>query len=218
MSKPVVRNLMIVVILIAIAAVIVAVILKHKKTLQIPLPAAVSINTTGQPTLGNPKAKLHIVAFEDLKCSHCMIYNTVTLPKIYAHYIKTGKAKYTPITLAFLPGSIPAANAARCIYKQNHHAFFDYVKYIYAHQPPEDENWATTSKLMLFATHIKGVNLDKLGDCLVQKPYTQTFTDNLSIAKKVMPTGVSTPSVYVNGVSVMPPTWAQFQKIVKHVE
>ncbi|PHQ82025.1 MAG: dihydromonapterin reductase [Coxiella sp. (in: Bacteria)] len=186
---------------------------------KIPLPKAVVINTIHQPTLGNASAKLHIVAFEDLKCSNCMRYNLTIFPKIYDQYIKTGKAKYTVITLAFIKGSIPAGNAAKCVYAQNHQAFFDYVKYIYSHQPPETENWATIPNLMLYATHVKGVNQDTLSKCLVASPYSQTMLDNLDIAKKIMGAdGVSTPRIYVNGVEVTPLSWKNFQNVVNEAE
>jgi len=66
---------------------------------QAPLPKPVLINTINQPTVGNSKAKLHIVVFEDLKCVNCMRFNTLLYPKIKKKYIDNGKAKYTVITI-----------------------------------------------------------------------------------------------------------------------
>ena len=87
-----------------------------------PAPA-MQIDTTDQPTRGNPNAKVHIVVFEDLKCIACKNFNNTILPQIKKQYIDTGIAKYTVINLAFIPGSMPAANAARCIYTQNPDGF-----------------------------------------------------------------------------------------------
>ena len=212
MSKRAIRNSMIVVAIVAVIVILLAIYLPSHSSKT--LPQAVKINTANQPTLGDKDAKLHIVAFEDLKCSNCMRFNKNIFPKIYDQYIKTGKAKYTVITLAFIPGSIPAANAAHCVYAQNHAAFFAYVKYIYNHQPPETQNWATIPNLMLFATHVKGVNQDQLAQCLVKSPYTQQFTDNLNILKGIMKPPVGTPTMYVNGVKVDPLTWKQFQHVI----
>lgn len=147
-----------------------------------------------------------------------MRYNKHVFPKIYTHYIKPGKASYTMITLAFLPGSMPAANAAHCIYDQNHDAYFQYVKYIYDHQPPEDQNWATVPNLMLFARHVTGINSDKLAQCIVKSPYTQLFNNNLKLLQSIMKPPVGTPSVYINGVKVEPLSWQRFQQIAKELE
>lgn len=215
MSKRAIRNSMIVIAIVAVIVILLAIYLpgsSHKA-----LPKAVTINTANQPTLGDKNAKLHIVAFEDLKCSNCMRYNKTIFPKIYDQYIKTGKAKYTVITLAFIPGSAPAGNAAHCVYAQNHDAFFAYVKYIYDHQPPETQNWATIPNLMLFATHVKGINQDKLAQCLVKSPYTQQLTDNLDLLKSIMKPPVGTPTMYINGVKVDPLTWEQFQRVAKEL-
>lgn len=213
MTKRAIRNSMIVITVIAVIVILLAIYLpgSNRKL----LPKAVSIDTSNQPTMGNDKAKLHIVAFEDLKCSNCMRYNRNVFPKIYDDYIKPGKAKYTVMNVAFIPGSMPAANAARCVYDQNHQAFFDYVKYIYDHQPPETENWATIPTLMLFATHVPGVNQDKLAQCLVKSPYNQIFTNNLNILKNAMQPPIGTPTLFVNGVKVDPLTWEQFQHVMK---
>lgn len=210
-----IKTLMIAIILAVIAGVIFLIISPTRP--KIILPAAVAIDTTNQPVLGNPNAKIHIVAFEDLKCANCMRYNETLFPSINTNYIKTGKANYTMINLAFIQGSLPAANAARCIYTQNHSAFFDYVNYIYAHQPPEDQDWATIPNLMLFATHLSGINADTLAHCLVTMPYVQLFMDNLTLATKVMGNNVSTPAVYINGIKVDPLTWAHAQQIIHQV-
>src|SRR3990167_9144393 len=66
-----------------------------------------TISTAHQPTLGKAGAPVHIVAFEDLKCPNCRDFNLTILPVIKKKYIDTGKVKYTAVTLAFIPGSIP---------------------------------------------------------------------------------------------------------------
>jgi len=182
------------------------------------LPKPVSIDTTNQPTLGNPEAKIHFVAFEDLKCANCARFSNTLFPDIKKSYIDTGKAKYTLINLAFIDGSLPAANAARCIYDQNAALFFSFVEYVYAHQPPENENWANIPKLLDFANHIPGVNIDTLTTCLVNNPYDQFFKDNMKQAEKLMPNAVATPTLYINGVIVRPLTQERINEIVKAME
>lgn len=201
-----------VLVLVIVAGVIV---MTHKPAPK--LPAAVQIDTKNQPTLGDPKAKLHFVAFEDLKCGNCKRYNLNTYPKLKAKYIKTGKAKYTVINLAFIPGSMPAANAARCVYEQKPSLFFDYVAYIYKHQPPENTNWATIPRLLDMASHVQGIDQNKLSACLVASPYTNVMAQNFQLAGKIMKGSIATPSLYLNGVKVDPPTMEQIERVAAHV-
>lgn len=183
-----------------------------------PLPQMVAIDTTDQPTQGNDKASIHIVAFEDLKCENCMRFNTTIYPKIKKDLIDTGKAKYTMINLGFIPGSMPAANAARCIYTQNPKAFFEFVDYIYDHQPPESKDWATIPTLMNMAKHIHGLDKKQLSECLVKSPHTDFINNNMTIAEKTMGSNVATPSLYVNGIAVQPLTYERITDIINAVK
>ncbi len=181
------------------------------------LPKPVQIDTQNQPTLGNSNAKVHIVAFEDLKCHNCARFNTLLLPKIKKKYIETGIAKYTVINLAFIDGSMPAANAARCLYAQNPKLFFPYVKKIYFNQPPETQNWATIPNLIKFSAGIKGVNQAAFMKCLLNSPYVGVINHNLMIAEKAMGDTIATPTIYINGVIVRPLTMKHFEAIMQAV-
>lgn len=163
----------------------------------------VIIQTAGLPTLGDPKAKNQIVAFEDLKCGNCALYNKILFPQIKSQLIDSGKAKYSVILLAFIPGSPPAANAAYCLYQQNPDYFFPFVEYVYQNQPDENTNWATVSQLMQFANAaVPKANQQELSMCLIDGNNDARVTNNLNIAKSVMGESVSTPSLYVNGHKV----------------
>ncbi len=211
MSKLNVKSLMIAIIILVV--VVVAAMFFIKPAMK--LPKQVQINTKNQPTMGNPKAKIHIVVFEDLKCHNCMRYNIQIFPKLKEKYIDTGKAKYTLINVAFIPGSMPAANAARCLYKQNKKFFFPFVKYIYHHQPSESVNWATIPNLVSYASKIRGVNKKELSRCIYKSPYTHFINNNLKIGMGIMGGTVSTPTIYVNGYIVNPLNMDQMDAIIK---
>ena len=182
------------------------------------LPAPIAIDTINQPMLGNPKAPVHLVVFEDLKCINCAHFSNTIFPTLKKKYIDTGIANYTMINLAFVPGSIPAANAARCVYTQNPALFFDYIEAIFKNQPPEDTNWATIPTLLTFAAAIKGIDSDKLASCLVQNPYQPFIENNLKLASQIMNHQVSTPAVYVNGIVVTPLTENQIERVIDAVK
>ena len=209
-------SMLVIISLIMIAAIVVFYVRPYY--LAKSLPKAVVIDTSHQPTIGNTNARLHFVAFEDLKCSNCARFTNEIFPYIQKHFINTGAAKYTFINLAFIQGSMPAANAAHCVYKQNKKLFFPWVDYIYKHQPPEDQNWATIPVLLDFANKIPGIHTDSLATCLVQRPYDQLIQNNLKQAAKLMPTAVATPTVYINGVVVHPLTKEQIDTVVAAVK
>ena len=167
------------------------------------IQASTAIPTQNQPTIGNLAAPIHFVVFEDLKCIACKSYNTQLYPQIEAKYIRTGKASYTFMNLAFIEGSMPAANAARCLYDQNKDFFFPFVDYVYQHQPPESENWATISTLLQFAkASVPAANLEKLSQCLMTSSHAPFIRNNEKLASTVMHGEIATPSLYVNGVKV----------------
>ncbi|MCB1827806.1 MAG: DsbA family protein [Coxiellaceae bacterium] len=203
-----------IIIILAVAIAAAYLLINHPTT---KLPKSVSIDTTDQPTMGNLDAKVHIVAFEDLKCHNCMRFSVSLFPTIKKKYIDTGKAKYTMINVAFINGSMPAANAARCLYKQNKKFFFPFIESIYENQPPESENWATIPKLIGFANNIKGVDKKKLSQCIYKSPYTNFINKNLQQAMKIMGGVVATPTVYINGHKVQPLTIKRIDQMMKAV-
>ncbi|MCX7121279.1 MAG: thioredoxin domain-containing protein [Gammaproteobacteria bacterium] len=206
------RAMLVIVGILLVAAIVFYFVRTH--IIQAHLPKAIAIDTRNQPTLGNANAKIHLVAFEDLKCGNCARFNIQSMPYIKKHLIDTGLANYTLINLAFVPGSMPAANAARCIYTQNKALFFDFTDYLFLHQPPEDQDWANVPNLMIDAAKIKGVNTDKLAQCLVSSPYDQFIQNNLKIAMKAMGQEVATPALYINGIKVDPLTQKQIELII----
>ena len=106
------------------------------------LPPSIVLNTKGQPTIGYAKARVHVVVFEEPKCSHCRNYNNDIFPIIKKDFIDTNKIRYTAVPVSFLPGSMPAAIAALCVYYENplypnDELFFKYFDYMYKHQENE---------------------------------------------------------------------------------
>lgn len=184
-------------VIIAAAGVAAVVIFQSRPT----ATPSVSIDITGQPTL-NADAPIRMIAFEDLKCANCKRYSTELYPKIKKNYIDTKKASYTQITLAFLPGSMPAGNAALCLYHQKPEYFFDFVNNIYEHQPNEALDWATPSTLMSFAAGIQGVDMELFHSCMQGGVYNSTLDANFALASQVMSEYVETPTLFINGHKV----------------
>ena len=54
-----------------------------------PLPAV-----PGDMTLGSPQAKVQVVEYASLSCTHCAHWNNDVFPLLKARYIDTGKVRY----------------------------------------------------------------------------------------------------------------------------
>ena len=196
----------------SILAILILGILVFNKTHRIELSPVKQINIEGQPTIG--QGNITIVAFEDMKCSNCKRYDEEIYPYIKSHYIDTGKAQYALIPLAFIQNSMPAGNAALCVYHQKPELFFDYVDYLYQHQPDEALDWATPETLTQFAQQVPGINIPALATCIQNNTYYTQLEQNLGLAGKVMGDTVQTPSLYINGYAITPMTIEQVEKIV----
>lgn len=211
-SKQIKAGIVVVALIALVSAIIVG--YQHKKKIATAKPLVKqAISIKNQPTLGNKDNPIQIVAFEDLKCMMCRVFNVGLYPKIKKDYIDTGKASYTVINLAFIPGSINAAMTARCLYDQKPSYFFQFVSYLYRHQGPENKNWTTIANMLSDASKISGVDTIALGVCVSTEQNAGILNDNINYARKIMGSTIRTPSVYINGMLVDPLTMSHFKEI-----
>lgn len=172
------------------------------------LPDAIVVKFEDQPTIGYPKAKVHVVVFEEPKCVNCRDYTNKLYPQIKKNFIDTNKITYTVIPVSFLPGSMPAAVALLCVYNAdaefpNHDLFFKYLDYIYANQPDEHTDWVTTEKMVEFAKAASpAIELDKLAACIDKETYRVQVEKNNAYGRSIMKGQLSTPTIYINGIKV----------------
>lgn len=171
-----------------------------------PVPE-LNIDIKGQPTIGNLNSSVHVVVFEEPKCVDCKVYNNVIFPKIREEFVDTDKISYTVIPVSFLPHSMPAAAALLCAHHQEQNSsyglFFDFLNYLYLHQPSEHADWTTVDKLQELARGANPhINLDKLKGCIERNRYHHRIIKNTDYGRTLMGGELSTPSIYVNGVAI----------------
>ena len=79
--------------------------------------------------LGNPKAKVTVVEYASLSCSHCAHFNADVFPAFKAKYIDTGKVRYVFREILTEPVQLAAAGflTARCAGKENYFKVVDGV-------------------------------------------------------------------------------------------
>ncbi len=184
-------------------------------------PDAILINTTGQPTIGYPSAKVRVVVFEEPKCSSCRNYNNKVFPQIKREFIETNKILYTVVTVSFLPSSLPAADALLCVYHQdpkhpNPELFFAYLDFIYRNQPPEHEDWVTDDKLIEMAHQASpAIQLRQLRVCADKQTYRSQVAKNTEYGRRIMNGRIITPTLYVDGVEVKDLSHANVSKMIR---
>jgi protein-disulfide isomerase len=168
--------------------------------------AAISFDKSKQPTLGDPNAPVEVVIFDEPKCPYCKQFQDDIFTKLKENYIDTKKITYTTYIVSFLPNSMPAAKALLCVYHQdegrgNPGLFYEYLTYMYAHQPEEQKNWATTSFLIDMAKNASAqIDTAKLEKCIENSSgdlAKQNTEYGISLTKEF-----STPALYIDGVPV----------------
>lgn len=183
-----------------------------------PLPQ-LEINTHGQPTIGNPLAQIHVVVFEEPKCTYCKKFSTEVFPKIKENYIANDKIRYTVIPVSFLPGSMPAAAALLCSYLQessapNDELFFTFLNFMYKNQPEESSDWATTDTLTQMAKAASpAINIAKLKRCLEFDSLRPQVEKNTVMGNQLMGHLV-TPTIFVNGIKANRNTFEEVSKLI----
>jgi protein-disulfide isomerase len=106
--------------------------------------------------LGNPKAKVTLYEFGDLRCPSCRNYETDYFPQFVRTWVRTGKVRVSFQLWPILgPDSIVAARAGMAAQAQNR--FWQFAELFYLNQGSEDVHYVTPSFLDRIAT---GARLD----------------------------------------------------------
>ncbi|MSW85069.1 MAG: thioredoxin domain-containing protein [Actinobacteria bacterium] len=96
--------------------------------------------------LGDPKAKVTIVEFNDLQCPFCKEFAVTTLPVLIDKYVRTGKVRMELRTLAFIgPDSEKGAEGGAAASAQNKE--WDYTDLFYRNQGQENTGYVTSGFL-----------------------------------------------------------------------
>lgn len=166
----------------------------------------VSFDLSGQPVLGREDAPVTLVVFEDFKCPNCKRFEEEFLPQIRSRYIDTGKARLVSLNFPFLAENarLPvddskfAAQAAECAFVQGGSEAHERMKQIiFRAQGPEDQVWATKSRLKELAGSVEGIDQARFNTCL-DGDETAAAVD--ADERQAREAGVGgTPSIYVNG-------------------
>ncbi|OGI64820.1 hypothetical protein A3H53_03510 [Candidatus Nomurabacteria bacterium RIFCSPLOWO2_02_FULL_40_10] len=166
-------------------------------------------------TLGNTKAKVALVLYEDFQCPFCgaisgLMSDTDAIKYLkdrvpdwtplmtgVDEYIKNGSVLYVYRDWAFLgPESVKSAEAARCAGDQG--KFWEYHDYLYTHQNGENEGVFADPKLKSFAKEL-GLNSADFDKCLDESKYAQAVAESKAEGDVAGVTGTPKGFILKNG-------------------
>jgi protein-disulfide isomerase len=111
--------------------------------------------------LGNPKAQVRMLQYEDLQCPVCKRYTDDAFPAIVNEYVKPGRLRLDFRGLAFLgDDSKKALRIALAAGNQN--KLWDVVGLFYANQGEENSGWVTDAKIDEVLAQVPGLDVAKV--------------------------------------------------------
>lgn len=151
-------------------------------------------------TVGDPKAKLTIVLYEDFQCPFCGKFFQESEELIRNTYVKSGDVKIIYRDFAFLGSeSMRSAEAARCALDQN--KFWEYHDYLFTHQNGENRGNFSDPNLKSFASKL-GLDRPTFDKCLDDGKYVQAVIDSTNEGKQVGVQGTPKGFILKNGKTV----------------
>jgi protein-disulfide isomerase len=111
--------------------------------------------------LGNPKATVRLLQFEDIQCPVCKKYTDNAFPAIVDEYVRPGLVKIDFRGLAFLgPDSEKALRIAVAAGFQN--KLWEVVELFYANQGEENSGWVTDELIDQILAEVPGLDAAKV--------------------------------------------------------
>ena len=154
---------------------------------------------TADMTLGDPNAKVKIVEYASLTCSHCGKFNNEVFPEFKKKYIDTGKVHYTFKEFLTPPNEVAAAGflTARCAGKDKYFQVTDAI----FHAQQEMFTTGDMRGILLRTAQSAGMTEEKFNACITDEAALKALNERVEKAIKVDKI-TATPSFIVNGKKV----------------
>ncbi|THD81974.1 MAG: DsbA family protein [Phenylobacterium sp.] len=150
---------------------------------------------TGDMSLGNPKARVHVIEYASASCPHCAHFNEEVFPAFKAKYVDTGRVFYTLKEYLTPPEDVASAGflLARCGGKAKYFTVLDQVFRSQA-------QWQTTPIYQVFVKigQANGLSEDQVKACITDEA-AATAQQTRVIASVQTDKVQSTPTFDING-------------------
>ena len=150
-------------------------------------------------TLGDPNAKVKIVEYASVTCSHCADFNNQVFPEFKAKYIDTGKVRYTFHEFLTPPEAVAAAGylTARCAGKDKYFGVIDSL----FHAQQEMFTSGDMRGGLLRVAQSAGMTEEQFNKCVADEDALKALNDRVEKAARDQKIS-STPTFVVNGEKV----------------
>ena len=150
-----------------------------------------------------------VTYYGNWKCPYCADFSTGFLGNIVTDYVEPGDISLQFRALAYIDGepflgsdSPRAAQGGLGVWNVAPETYWRYHEYVFANQPPEGEEWATTNKLMSFAEEAGVTETEQLQTKIQEQAYESPIRETSQAA---VDAGVSrTPTLVIDGETVNP--------------
>ena len=151
---------------------------------------------TADMTLGDPNAKVKLVEYASLTCSHCGKFNNEVFPEFKKKYIDTGKVHYTLREILTPPAQVAAAGylTARCAGKDKYFQVTDAI----FHAQQEMFTTGDMRGILLRTAQSAGMTEEKFNACITDEAALKALNERVEKAVKVDKI-TATPSFMING-------------------
>jgi len=164
------------------------------------------VSIEGEPTKGNPNAKITIVEFSGYDCPFCARFARETMKKILSNFSVKFVLKDFPVH-----GEVKAHEAANCAMEQG--KYWEYHDILFERQGEWRKN---DSKFVEYAKEL-GLDVDKFKACLDSGKYRQEVLEDKQEGIELGVTG--TPTFFINGKKVVGSLpYKEFEKIIQEAE
>jgi protein-disulfide isomerase len=169
---------------------------------QTPAPAPeetapVKLNLENQPSFGPADAPVTIVEFGDLQCPSCRAEAPVLrqlMPEFYPGKFRVVFKDFPLETIH--PWARAASDAARCVFRQNHEAYWKFYDWDYENQ--DDITVENLKSKALAWAAANGIRSAPLESCIDSKATNAEVDRNIAEGKAAGVRG--TPTLFVNGL------------------
>ncbi|MBY0504705.1 MAG: DsbA family protein [Bryobacteraceae bacterium] len=154
------------------------------------------LKTEFQPSLGTAGAPVTLVLFSDFQCTYCREQSRLLRENLLKAYPKEVRLFFKDYPLDQIhPWARPGAIAARCVFRQNAPAFWDFHDYLFDKQ--SEFTAANLKEKSLAWVTGKGLNVAQFTSCFDTRATEKEVDRNVADGRNVQ-VG-STPTLFVNG-------------------
>lgn len=175
---------------------------------------AKELDYRNQPSFGPANAPLTLAVFADFQCPLCRDEALEVRKQLPAAFPNDVRVVYMDFPLDPIhPWARPASIAGRCVYDQNHDAFWSYFDYVYQNQKEiTPENLG--DKVLGWAKTNPSIDSLRLKRCMDTKATEPEVNRTVEEGKRLRVD--STPTAFLNGRRLVGATkWDNLEQIIK---